>query len=199
MEENRRQQESERKRSCVVDAAIALFAEHGYKKTSAQAVADKAGVSKGLVFLFFDNKLGLYEAVVAQLMEQLAQHTDKAVAKVAGDHVAELQAYIKASLDFILGEPLLIAILRQDERLLVTEAMDKAENYGADNITGLLQRGIKAGVFRDDLPARAITQVILDLMLGMMERACRGENRLANSKGVNTAARFVQAALVAQA
>ena len=196
MEESLRQQESDKKRQRVLVAATELFAANGFKKTSAQAVADEAGVSKGLVFLFFNNKLGLFEAVVAELMARLALHTDEQVSKVAGDPIAELQSYFSASIHYILKEPLLLAILRQEERVQVTQAMDNAENYGADNIRELIERGVSEGVFRADLDPLATTQILLDLMLGMMERYCRGENRISNDHGIEEALRFIHYAVL---
>jgi AcrR family transcriptional regulator len=54
------------KQEKILDAARWLFAEEGYKATSTQKVARKAGVSEGLIFRHFNNKEGLLHAILAQ-------------------------------------------------------------------------------------------------------------------------------------
>jgi AcrR family transcriptional regulator len=50
----------------LVDAARALFAADGYAATSLDAVAAKAGVTKGAVYHHFEGKRQLFEAVFAR-------------------------------------------------------------------------------------------------------------------------------------
>lgn len=53
----------EASRAAILDAALRLFGEHGYERTSVAAVAREAGVAQGLVLYYFTSKLGLLEAV----------------------------------------------------------------------------------------------------------------------------------------
>jgi len=48
----------------VLDAALMLFAQHGYAQTRLDDVATKAGISKGTVYLYYNSKQDLFEAVV---------------------------------------------------------------------------------------------------------------------------------------
>jgi TetR/AcrR family transcriptional regulator len=48
----------------LVAAALALFVEKGYAATSAEEIAQRAGVSKGTLFLYFESKEELFKAVV---------------------------------------------------------------------------------------------------------------------------------------
>jgi TetR/AcrR family transcriptional regulator len=50
----------------LVAAALALFVEKGYAATSAEEIAQRAGVSKGTLFLYFDSKEELFKAVVRE-------------------------------------------------------------------------------------------------------------------------------------
>ena len=52
------------KQEKILNAALELFAEEGYKSTSTSKVAKKAGVSEGLIFRHFGNKDGLLEAII---------------------------------------------------------------------------------------------------------------------------------------
>ncbi len=50
----------------LVAAALALFVEKGYAATSAEEIAQRAGVSKGTLFLYFQSKEELFKAVVRE-------------------------------------------------------------------------------------------------------------------------------------
>lgn len=52
----------------IVDAAFELFANEGYAKTSIATVAKKAGVSKGLIYHYFNSKEAILEAIFDQLI-----------------------------------------------------------------------------------------------------------------------------------
>ncbi len=58
------------KQEKIVNAALRLFAEEGYKSTSTSKVAKEAGVSEGLIFRHFGNKEGLLEAIMKLGEEQ---------------------------------------------------------------------------------------------------------------------------------
>ncbi len=52
----------------IIDSAFELFAKEGYSKTSIAAVAKKAGISKGLIYHYFDSKEAILEAIFDQLV-----------------------------------------------------------------------------------------------------------------------------------
>ncbi|HET8578180.1 MAG TPA: helix-turn-helix domain-containing protein, partial [Methylomirabilota bacterium] len=49
-----------RTREIILDAAEALFAEHGFHGTSVDAIAVRSGYNKSLLFQYFRDKVGLY-------------------------------------------------------------------------------------------------------------------------------------------
>ena len=52
-------------RDSILDAALALFADHGYDGASVRAIATSAGVDPALIRHFFGDKAGLFAATVA--------------------------------------------------------------------------------------------------------------------------------------
>ncbi|MEM6831751.1 MAG: helix-turn-helix domain-containing protein [Bacteroidota bacterium] len=52
------------KQEKILNAALELFAEEGYRSTSTSKVAKRARVSEGLIFRHFENKEGLLEAIL---------------------------------------------------------------------------------------------------------------------------------------
>ncbi|SMO45833.1 TetR/AcrR family transcriptional regulator [Gracilimonas mengyeensis] len=55
-------------RQQILDAAFELFANDGFTKTSIASVAKKAGVSKGLIYHYFDSKEAILEGIFDQLV-----------------------------------------------------------------------------------------------------------------------------------
>lgn len=53
-------------RKRLLDAALRLFAEKGYQKTSTREIADHAGVNLGAISYYFGDKPGLYRAAFCE-------------------------------------------------------------------------------------------------------------------------------------
>src|SRR5690606_4862440 len=64
----------------ITEAAMAEFTERGYDGTSVASVAKRAGISKGLLYVYFDTKEALFKAVVrsfvAPKLEALQKQVD---------------------------------------------------------------------------------------------------------------------------
>jgi AcrR family transcriptional regulator len=60
---------SRQRRTLILDAAERLFAERGFDATPTAAIADLAGVPKGLVFYYFPGKTDLLRALVAERLD----------------------------------------------------------------------------------------------------------------------------------
>jgi AcrR family transcriptional regulator len=69
----RRQARGERRIGEILDAALALFAETGYDRTSTNAIAARAGISPGSLYQYFPNKEAIAEALSARLLEQMRE------------------------------------------------------------------------------------------------------------------------------
>lgn len=54
------------KQENIINAALKLFAEEGFKSSSTSKVAKLAGVSEGLIFRHFKNKDGLLDAIIKE-------------------------------------------------------------------------------------------------------------------------------------
>ena len=67
----RRQEERDRRRGEIVDAAEALYAELGWDAVTMDAVARKARLSRALVYVYFKDKRDLHFALVERALEEL--------------------------------------------------------------------------------------------------------------------------------
>src|SRR3954451_9286122 len=69
-------------REAILDAATALFAEHGYNDADTQALAEKLGVGKGTLYRHFASKRELFLAAVDRVMRRMREYIDASVAEV---------------------------------------------------------------------------------------------------------------------
>ncbi len=54
------------KKELILQKALALFSEKGYDNTPTSLIAKQAGVSEGLIFRHFENKEGLFKAILEE-------------------------------------------------------------------------------------------------------------------------------------
>ncbi|MDL2208586.1 TetR/AcrR family transcriptional regulator [Parabacteroides sp. OttesenSCG-928-O15] len=66
----------EEKKKIILDTALELFANQGYAATSIKLIAEKAGISKGLMYNYFDSKETLLRTILMQLMEEMLDMLD---------------------------------------------------------------------------------------------------------------------------
>lgn len=88
------------RRDQLVDCAISELCERGFAGTTIGSVAQRAGVSKGVVTYHFPSKNDLLMAVVASLYERGGHQIAERV-ETAGNSLDALLAYIDANLEFV--------------------------------------------------------------------------------------------------
>ncbi len=62
----------QKKESLIIETAILLFSENGFKNTSMESIAKKTKVSKGNLYNYFDSKEALLRAVLRYGLEQFS-------------------------------------------------------------------------------------------------------------------------------
>ncbi|GAB4067519.1 TetR/AcrR family transcriptional regulator [Ancylobacter sonchi] len=56
--------DAEARRRAILDAALEVFAEHGFNGARMEDVARRAGIAKGTLYLYFKDKTALFEGLV---------------------------------------------------------------------------------------------------------------------------------------
>ncbi|GAB7532564.1 TetR/AcrR family transcriptional regulator [Pseudomonas sp. 3A(2025)] len=87
----------------ILKAAEDEFARHGFKGTSMNAIALKAGLPKANLHYYFTNKQGLYIALLNDIIEQW-DNTFNNLA-VDDDPATALATYIRAKMEFSRRQP----------------------------------------------------------------------------------------------
>ena len=137
----------------ITAAALELFVERGYAGTRLDDVAAQAGISKGTLYLYFENKEELFKAVVREgLVSPIAEIRD-IVDQFEGSTFELLRMMLfgwweRVGATRVSGIPKLIFAeagnFPELARFYVAEVVDP----GHDVIAAIVKRGIARGEFR---------------------------------------------------
>lgn len=93
----------------VIDAAAALFARHGFARTSVQAVADATGYSKAGLLHHFPSKVALHQAVIEECKAEIERVRDRVTDLAVGKE--RDRRSIELLVDLSLARPGLASLL----------------------------------------------------------------------------------------
>ena len=133
MSRSRRLSGSER-RAQLIDVGRAVFAKRGYEGASMEEIADRAKVSKPIVYEHFGGKEGLYAVIVDREMDYVVRRIVEAIA--AGTPRERVERASLAFLTYVKDQPDGFAVLSQDSPLSATRGRlssllnDLAERVG---------------------------------------------------------------------
>ena len=77
-EMKKKEEQYEMRKWQILDVALNHFIRYGFYGTSTRKIAEEAGISSGLMFHYFPNKLALYEALVEIGCEPMKINIDEA-------------------------------------------------------------------------------------------------------------------------
>lgn len=87
-------------RARLMDAAIDVLKEHGFPALRIEEIVERAGLSVGTFYLYFDSKADLFVAMVTEYTQRLIDRISKAYE--GDDHVAvRMSRGLEAYLDFV--------------------------------------------------------------------------------------------------
>ena len=159
-----RLRDAERTKADILAVATREFADRGYAGARINEIADKTSTTKRMIYYYFGGKEQLYIAVLEQaysrirgLEQQLdVEHLDpvEAVRELAGltfDHHESHPDFIR-----------LVSIenIHRAEHIARSKVLSNLANPVLDLLGAILQRGRDAGLFRDDVDALDVHQVI---------------------------------------
>jgi len=137
----------------ILDAALDAFVQNGFAATRLEDIAERAGISKGTLYLYFESKEALFEAVVRENIVPILERAEQRVRDFQGpsrDLLVEiLWSWWKAMHESrITGLPKLILSESSNfpgaARFYFDEVVVRVRGLFAS----ALRRGIESGEFR---------------------------------------------------
>src|SRR6201988_808730 len=90
----------EAKRAAILDAAMKLFSQYGYRRTSIDDIARQAEIAKGTVYLSFKSKEEIFRALCVRLIER-SESAVKLARETRGPIDERLVAILEAKFGFL--------------------------------------------------------------------------------------------------
>jgi AcrR family transcriptional regulator len=160
-----RQRRKETRPQELLDAALTLFVEKGFAATRAEEVAQRAGVSKGTLYLYYPSKEELFKAVVRQNLSSLIAAGQELAEHFEGSTGELLQCLMQTWLERVVNTPaggihkVVLAEVRNFPELAQFYS-DEVIKPADRMLCGAVQRGIDRGEFRA-LPVHDVAQALL--------------------------------------
>lgn len=141
----------------IIRAAEVEFAQHGYKGTSLNAVAERAGLPKSNILYYFKSKVGLYGAVLADILEMWNEAFNDVT--VESDPAEVLYRYIESKIQYSATHPLASRVFAME----IIQGAPHLEQYIAadlkswfDDRSSVIQAWISAGKIKTVDPVHLI-------------------------------------------
>lgn len=150
----------------LFEAAIALIAERDFAGTTVDAIAERAGVAKGTVYYNFPSKQALFEALLAQGMDELEQRL--ATASEGQEPLPAIIAMVRAQLEYIAEygpfTKLLVSEMWRTERAW-RDTLNRLRDRVVGRYVTALDEGVRTGVLRRGLDTQVAAASIFGMVL----------------------------------
>ncbi|MBM3533762.1 MAG: TetR/AcrR family transcriptional regulator [Alphaproteobacteria bacterium] len=157
----------------LLAAALRVFAEKGFAAARLDDVAREAGVSKAALYLYFESKQAIFEALVRSAVLPNIERLERLVAEWRGGAGALLRNLVEA-----IARVVVESEIAAFPKLIIAEASnfpDLARFYRSQVIermlgllAGIVRRGIESGEFRPTDPHLAARLVIAPLLFSAL-------------------------------
>nr|WP_253913119.1 TetR/AcrR family transcriptional regulator [Pseudoruegeria sp. HB172150] len=165
----------------IRDAAIKLFAEHGYAAVSMRQLAAEVGVQAGALYIYIpDKQTLLYDLMRDHLEELLAEW--RAMPK-GDDPLQRLEAFVRFHIDHMLARPDAVFVAYMELRNLAPQnyvAITALRGAYEHELERILRDGMQQNLMR--VPdAKLTTKALLAMMTGVTGW-CREGGRLSRER-----------------
>jgi AcrR family transcriptional regulator len=180
----RREQEKDDLRRSILDAAGALFLEHGYEGVSMRQIAERIGYSATTIYRYYEDKDDLLFAIVREGFLRFGRQLAKA-AQTGEDPRERLTALWHAYIEFGMKNPIYyrLMFMQRFDFLFESRREEKApmiDSFGV--LRQAVEEAMRSGVLRQGDPETTST-VIWAVVHGITSLAIAGAKRF-NKKQV---------------
>jgi AcrR family transcriptional regulator len=174
----RREREKEQRQNAIIDAAEKVFFSKGFENATMDEVAEQAELSKGTLYLYFENKDDLYHAIVLRGINILQTLFEEAAASEKKG-IDKLTALGRTYFKFYQQYPHYMNAMMHHEGHKVELACQEENPHVAlcieagNRLFGFMQEAVKIGIqdgsLRPDLDPMVLSVVLWGHSNGIMK------------------------------
>ncbi|MFN6558555.1 MAG: TetR/AcrR family transcriptional regulator [Nostoc sp. ChiSLP01] len=156
----RQVRDAEATQAVILAAAQQEFAKHGLTATRTEAIAAKTGVAKSMIYYYFKDKEGLYQAVLERSHSDILQTTKQLDLENLSPEVA-LETFLVALLNCVSRNPNLPLIMFHEAVQNQGQYYKHSSSLSIDKIlVKILERGVATGSFRKLDPLQSAINIM---------------------------------------
>jgi len=156
----------EQSRAAILDAAVREFSREGVAGARTDSIARAARVNKALLYYYFEDKEGLYNAVLDQVFGELLAAVEEVLSRDLPPK-EKIIAYARTHFDYIANHPLYPRIVQGEMMSASRGRAPRLERIAKQyfrplfaGLAGVLQQGQARGEFRAVDPMHFIPSMI---------------------------------------
>ena len=163
------------KQDRMINAALKAFAINGYKRASTDEIVKDAGISKGLLFHYFDTKLGLYEFVYDYSVRYLIMEMSEAISQKETDFYALYEqkemCKIQALKNYPYMQQMINRSMLEDDTEAVAVSWERRESYNLKIAEIMKQADMSK--FNENVDAHKLRKIMDFTIEGLMTERFR--------------------------
>lgn len=130
----------------MLDAAARLFGSQRFHEVRMEDVAARAGVGKGTIYRYFEDKDELYLAMLDRAAHQINERISEGV-RQAQTPIAKLEAFVAVVMEFFGEQPHVLDLIQRADAL---RGADTPWQKARDESNRLIRRLLEEGTARGD-------------------------------------------------
>jgi TetR/AcrR family transcriptional regulator, fatty acid metabolism regulator protein len=142
------------KEQAILDAAVKVFAQHGYHRAKISSIADHAGVATGSVYLYYKNKEDILLTIFNRLWTELTDGLRIIVKRSDVDPSQKLDLVIDKLFDLFIANPALASVFVNEQHHLIKDKRGNvAKQYDdfLDLAEEIIREGVRKNKFNPDV------------------------------------------------
>jgi AcrR family transcriptional regulator len=170
-------------RARILEVAQSVFAERGLE-LEMNEVAARAHLGVGTLYRHFANREDLLRAIVRRSVDDALAQLRSALTSAADDPVASLQALVSTGLHVQQQYRPLFVVMRDPRlaKLLDPSYGQTIRSQFLETVRDMIDHGIKAGIFRDDLDQEMAAATIIGSFTSAFDLRGRAAHSMSSRK-----------------
>lgn len=157
------------KQDKIINAALKIFAKSDYRRSSTDEIVKEAGISKGLLFHYFNSKAGLFDFIYAYSVKYLSIELYQTISIKETDYFELIEQIVSAHLRIMRQYPYMILFLKkaeeEEEEEVVSFISKKRQDYRQE-YSRIFARADMSG-FKKDIKIEMAQNIIAFTMKGV--------------------------------
>lgn len=159
---------SPEKRANIIDIAIEEFASHTYSKASISKIVAKAGIAKGSMYQYFEDKKDLFKYILNLAVQEKINYIEKYGINQGEDFFTAFEKTMLAGTQFSLDHPQIGKIfsnaMEPTSEEILKELNAEWRPMTLKFFEDLIEKGKSEGSIRQETNARLVSHMLVSLL-----------------------------------